>query len=354
MDAEQQAFSNTYLKLFIQFIAERGISEKALLENTGIAPDQIDEHSYITLEQFSQLMTNARSLIDDPNWGLAFGKCLQVSAHGLLGNVSLSSSNSLEGLQACNRFMKIQCQLVSIDYQLIEDSVRIAFDTPFAEHDAYRFVIDSSLSGSCSLLGSKMGVRRVASRVQFTYPKPEDITAYRELFGVDVEFDCDKNALEIPLALLLQENLTANPAVFHLATQQCEVALAQIEHNSNLATTIYEILVQTPDYFPSQDKMAERLAITPRTLRRQLQKLDTTYQDILDDVRKEFAFSYLKNTTWSIENISNRLGYSEEMNFSRAFKRWTGLSPSAYRKEQSQEQSQEQSKEQSADNIIGQ
>jgi AraC-like DNA-binding protein len=91
-------------------------------------------------------------------------------------------------------------------------------------------------------------------------------------------------------------------------------------------------LLSTPGEFPKLDAIANKLSIGTRTLRRRLKGLGTSYQKILDDVKKELAIEYLQTTTLSVQEISDLLGYSEVTNFRRAFVKWVQLSPYQYRK----------------------
>ena len=83
--------------------------------------------------------------------------------------------------------------------------------------------------------------------------------------------------------------------------------------------------------FPLEE-CAAQLGISSRTLRRRLQERGLSYQDIADSVRADFARSYLESSRLSIECIAERLGFSEPTSFSRAFRRWTGMSPREFRK----------------------
>lgn len=82
---------------------------------------------------------------------------------------------------------------------------------------------------------------------------------------------------------------------------------------------------------PSLDRVAKRLKVSPRTLRRRLADEDTTFQLILDEVRKELAFSYLEDPSFGAEQAAFLLGFAEASSFRRAFKRWTGQTLAQYR-----------------------
>ena len=113
--------------------------------------------------------------------------------------------------------------------------------------------------------------------------------------------------------------------------QQCRLLLARMRTGSTFVDRVRQLILARPGYFPDIDYVAERLNMTSRTLRRRLSKEDSSYQDILAEVRYELAREYLATSTLPLEEISVMLGYSAPGNFSNAFKRWHGSSPREYR-----------------------
>ncbi len=325
------SLSTDYVKIFVQLVEEKGILAKDILANTHIDPLNINKIAYINSGQLTQLIENAYELIDDPDWGLQFGERLHIGAHGLLGHISSSANNSLESLKVYQQFLQIRNQLVSIDYKLQTQSVVIIFNIHANIKYLQRPIIDGCISGLISTLTTKLQLKSVDVPIQFTYQKPEKTQLHTQLLGNHITFNSDQNSVELPLHLLTQSNASANPGVFHLVKQQSEVALAQISQQNRLSDIINRHLLESPETLLTQEDMAKRLNITSRTLRRRLGQEGINYQEIQNSVRKNIAIEYLKSTSWTVQEISDRLGYSEEVNFSRAFKRWVGISPSLFR-----------------------
>jgi len=332
------ALSTDYVKIFVQLVEDKGILASDILADTHIDPQHIEKDSHIDSSQLMQLISNASRLLNDEDWGLQFGERLHLGTHGLLGHVSTSANNSLESLKTYQQFLQIRSQLVSIDYQLKGQSVVILFaihaniaHAKTAPHN--RPIIDGCVSGLITILGTKFPLHSVDIPVHLSYPKPQSIEPHLSILGSNITFNSDQNSVEIPLSLLTQQNATANAGVFQLVTQQSEAALTQIQQEENLSNTINRHLLENPEAIISQDMMAEKLNMTPRTLRRKLHQIGSNYQEIQNSVRKDIAIKYLQDTSWSIQEVSSRLGYSEEVNFSRAFKRWVGVTPSLFRKQ---------------------
>ena len=325
IDNNNMSLSTDYVKIFLQLIEEKGILAKDILSNTYIDPLTINKEPYINSHQLTQLIKNASQLINDPDWGLQFGERLHIGAHGLLGHISTSASNSFESLKVHQQFLQIRNQLVSLDYQLQSQSVVIIFNIHSNINLQQRPIIDGCISGLISTLATKLQLKSVDTPICFTYPEPHNIDLHKKLLGNHITFGSEQNSVELP------SNASANPGVFHLAKQQSEVALAKVNQQDSLSHVISHHLLESPETLLTQEKMAKKLNMTSRTLRRRLLNEGISYQEIQNSVRKSIAIQYLKSTSWSVQEISDRLGYSEEVNFSRAFKRWVGVTPSLFR-----------------------
>ena len=112
---------------------------------------------------------------------------------------------------------------------------------------------------------------------------------------------------------------------------QCERICAELERGGSFAELIRQHLVQLPNQLASLETIADRLCTTPRTIQRKLAIEETSFKELLEDVRKNLSLEYLQATDLSIEDIALRLGYADAPSFSHAFKRWTGKSPRSAR-----------------------
>ena len=123
----------------------------------------------------------------------------------------------------------------------------------------------------------------------------------------------------------------ADPVAAQLAVEQCERELALFDKHDDLAAQVRAILSQTQGQYLHLEAVAERLFMSSRTLKRRLQQVGLGYQQLLDEARKRDAIKLIQNTHLTIEQIAQHLGYTDAANFTRAFKKWTGDTPSRYR-----------------------
>lgn len=171
-------------------------------------------------------------------------------------------------------------------------------------------------------------------RLMMRHPRPDYAGAYEQYFGVPVLFSQPRNAMEIHRELLDRPLNSAFPALHQQAEYRVEQRLAQMPRKAGLIATIEQILGAQPRLLGQGiEHVAAALELHPRTLQRRLQDEGEGFADLQSRVRYRLAREALRDLTQDIESISERLGFSDRRSFTRAFERWSGVSPSAYRKQ---------------------
>ena len=168
--------------------------------------------------------------------------------------------------------------------------------------------------------------------IRFNYPRPSRTMHYEQAFGCELEFGADWCEYRFDAGLLEQPLAEADSATARVCEESCARLLDGMEIGEDIVSRVCHLVLSSPGDFPRLDAVAASLSMGSRTLRRKLQQLGTSYQKILDDVRRQLALEYLETTNLSIQEISELLGYSEVTNFRRAFVKWVDLSPYQYRK----------------------
>ncbi|MGL4528094.1 MAG: helix-turn-helix transcriptional regulator, partial [Aestuariivirga sp.] len=111
----------------------------------------------------------------------------------------------------------------------------------------------------------------------------------------------------------------------------CARMLEEFKWQLGVTRRVYDELTRTPGRFPEIEDVASALCMTSRTLRRKLEAEGTSYSELLDSVRRALATDYLKASVLDTEDIAAALGFCDGASFRRAYKRWTGSSPSQLR-----------------------
>jgi AraC-like DNA-binding protein len=170
--------------------------------------------------------------------------------------------------------------------------------------------------------------------VELRHHAPEIVDGYLGVFG-EVRFDCADNAVCFPTAALELPLPEADPEMSPLLDARASAKLQQKRATTpSLKARVRDaLLVQLEDGEPSLERIAERLKMSARTLRRRLREEDTTHRELLDGLRQELARAWLAEPGAQIEDVALRLGFSDATSFHRAFRRWEGKTPAQFIRE---------------------
>lgn len=167
--------------------------------------------------------------------------------------------------------------------------------------------------------------------VSFSHPAPKDTGRYYAFFRCPVNFDADDNRITLSQDVVDKKLTSSNPQLAHLNDQIMIEYLAKQDENNIIERVKVVIIDLLPSRHVTDSSVADELHLSRRTLHRRLQQENTTFSSILNKVRKELATQYIQDCSLSLKEISFLLGFAEYSSFSRAFKRWTGSSPSTVR-----------------------
>ncbi|MFZ5560048.1 MAG: AraC family transcriptional regulator ligand-binding domain-containing protein [Pseudomonadota bacterium] len=183
-------------------------------------------------------------------------------------------------------------------------------------------------------------VRKLVNRpvspgsVNFVNPAPADIAPYEEFFGCPVTFGGTLTCVTFSARHLLLPIAHSDPGLRTLLENQAESLLRALPGQQSFQTGLMEALVRSlHEATPTLERVAQRLAMSPRTLQRRLAELDLGFRHLLDRTRAELARGYLLEGNLTLSEIALLLGYSEQSAFNRAFKRWTGQTPKSLRRQ---------------------
>ncbi|MGN1289823.1 MAG: helix-turn-helix transcriptional regulator, partial [Bradyrhizobium sp.] len=169
------------------------------------------------------------------------------------------------------------------------------------------------------------------SQISVAYGEPAHAGAYQAIFDCPVLFQQRGNEYRYELSQADGPVALADSRTHGMAREMCEQVLSEVNQAGGIAVDVRRVLIEQPGRYPNIEAIAERLSMHPRALRRKLEAEDTSYRELLAEVRTRLAIEYLRKTAMTNEEIASRLGYSDAANFRHAFIRWTGKSPSDFR-----------------------
>ena len=175
-----------------------------------------------------------------------------------------------------------------------------------------------------------LGKNLPMTRLRCEYPAPPHAERYESIFQCPIQFDMPATQLFFEAAILdqaLPQSSTQSAALYRKLCEEKSIARNQ----GDIAWRLWQIIVRDPAEPPNLEAVARELHYSPRTLSRKLLAQGWRYQQLIDQVREIHARRYLSDPTLPIIQVAQRLGYADSSGFHRAFKKWTGRSPKAFR-----------------------
>ncbi len=332
ISSHHKAFLTTdYLTQLISLVKEQGFGIEDILDQSQLREDDFQYNNRISPMQYQQIVENSLRLTQDPLLGIKHGQGLSISSHGFVGFAAMAADDLGQALSLAIRYARTRTLLADIRFHKEDDSAVIQVTRLASMPDTFPFVVENIISSFVVVARFLVSQQEELSVIiKLAHSPQADLAEYERLFGAPVLFNQPYNQICLPEFMLEVPVSTANVISRGLAETECEKLLAELDHGHDLVTKIRHEL-EKMQAFPTLPVMANALNSSPRTMNRQLAQLNTSYQHTLDEARREKAIELLDNTNFSIEEISINLGYNDPSNFGRAFRRWLGQSPRAYR-----------------------
>lgn len=322
-------------KVFIRQLQNMGLTIEAILDGTQLPKEWLTQNdALIYSDQYIKLVDNALNLTKNPALGLDMGSLHFLFELGAFGYAIMSSATLGESLSVAQKYLELSGGLMNysvyIDNGFLYFEVIPAFPLPELRFLIFAFEeIMSQTLGACRMLVSQPIEVKEA---YLTYPKPAHAHRYKEFIQGPIFFNAEKNLIVVPESILSLRTMTGLPGMKSTYEQYCRETLAKLKKADTLIDDIRRLIFASINDPPHVDDIAKKLQMSSRTLYRKLKMNHMTYQDILDEIRTEISKDYLLKTNLSIDQISDLVGFSETTTFRRTFKKWMGVSPSDYRK----------------------
>jgi AraC-like DNA-binding protein len=326
------AIPAVYVRHLAEVLRQLRVPTAPWLAQQGISPADLDDPAWhATFERFEALVRDALTRTGEQALGLIVGERLLANTHGMVGYAALQSGTIRQAIDLFRRFARLRLALLHVDVE--EDGevvwVRLRASRPLG--DVERPILEAVVLSVKNLLDAITRDPRSAARVAFPFPEPPYGAMAREILAATVGWSQPWCGVAVRRADLDQPLRQGDPAAFAEAAQLCQRALEQLDVADDWAGRVRRLLLERQHGFPSLATVARRLHTTPRTLHRRLADAGVSFQDLLDTTRASLAGELLRTPNLTVEDVAFQLGYTEVANFRRAFRRWTGLSPAAWR-----------------------
>lgn len=314
-------------------VVERfGVDRERLFEGLGLDEEALaDPSARISVGVVEELVERGRALTGEVGIGVHLGLEMQVSSHGYLGFAAMAASTVGEAMRLAERFAPTRTDALSLRLVNEEDGASCLVVEELASLGRARDAILLALLIGIDRIGCALTGRALTGHAELALARPSYWDRFESMAGDRVRFDCPRHRLVFDRAILDVPLVMADPSALRLARTQCEQELERIGGPGVLAR-VRALFDRGESGYLTAPQAARSLGVSERTLKRRLGEEGTDYSTLVDEHRHTRALSLLGSTEPPVEVVAERLGYSDVANFTRAFRRWTGMTPVAYRK----------------------
>lgn len=289
--------------------------------------------SFISMNRFARFLERLSQVLGREAIGLECADFMNGGSMGVLGGAIVSAPNLAASVGALTRYMSLYADLSYVSFTVGEETAQFSWSYsplvvargPLCDRSARIFVLR---------MRHLFADNWQPLRVQLQRQRPKDRAPYRLALCPNISFDAPFNVIEFPASDLLMENRYADKDAFELAVALAERMMRERRVPDDLSIRVREVILDHLREGPlTAVDTARRLGVSTRVLQRRLAALGTSYQKLCDSIRIELAQELLSQTALPMSEIAYRIGFSNQANFTRAVKRWFGVSPRAFRHE---------------------
>jgi AraC-like DNA-binding protein len=325
-------------------IAGYGIAIANALEYTGIDSRRVfraagvdeelrnDPMHRLSVETVSRLYAICVDVTGSFTFGLTVARFLQASHLHAVGYGALASSTLLDFGQRMTRFMHLVSQSATMEIREsgAETQLVCIVHVPVCPQ-----TLDAWAAFLVRLMRIMHGGDLRPLRVELPHPAPPDgnCRPYLDMFRAPVLFDQRDVVLAFAQDVMRADLPGACPELAQYNDKVATTYLAKLDRTNVVACVRAAIIEQLPSGKCSRESVAATLCLSPETMQSRLVSRHTSFQELLDGIREECARACLSQASLSVTEIAYMTGFTDVSNFTRAFKRWTGQSPSAFRQQ---------------------
>jgi AraC-like DNA-binding protein len=334
-DLSKPSVPIVYGTLILNRAAERGGRREALLSGLNI-PDALwaTPDARLSLVQAGQLLYRGLKL--DPAIGYEIGLTSNLTTHGFIGFGVMSNPTARQAIEFGAKFLQLRLPNLSLRLLTEQDQAVVEVSETIPLGAVRQCMFDLFLVG-IARMAQQMRVAPLSGQANvelwFDYPEPEYYARYRDRLP-RARFSMRTNQLRFPAHYLDLPLYAADSVTAQLVAQQCERELTLLGYSGDLPARVRALLVSDKRGYPDLAAVATKLHMSERTLKRKLQQHGVSFQQLLDETRKRDSMRLLEDPAFSVVQVAARVGYSDPANFTRAFRKWTGSTPSDYRARQ--------------------
>ncbi|MGW2522403.1 AraC family transcriptional regulator [Streptomyces sp. NPDC001617] len=313
-----------------------GLDLQPLLTDVGLDQDVMRSAALrVSYRQGSAVIRRAVELTGDAHLGLRVGAAQHLTAWGLPGFAMLAADTLQDAIETGVRFQNLSGAMLVWSARPEEAGyvLRAKLPDPALDPGVAVFLAEEAFASVVTLTRLSAGDAFAPQSVEFAFPAPQDTGPFTELFHCPVRFAAAENRLVFPTEWARRPMPGRDPVTYAAVMELLEQQVTSRRDQQDLLEVLEISIAQSLPDVPPFVEQARRHASSERTLRRRLAECGTTYEAVVDGVRRERVEQLLRRPELTLRDVARQAGFSDVRALRRAVRRWHGVAPVRLREE---------------------
>lgn len=311
------------------------VNARALLTSIDLDPDgPWDPRAMIPSVTYYDLLERIAAEVDVTDLPVRTGASMRLDEYGALGLAFKAATTLGASYARVERYARLWTSVV--EYELREDPRGTLFilHRPGERRLGMRLSNEATLASAISIARQVSPVPVRPLEVLVRHPAPDSVTAHEAWFGCPVRFATDLDAILFSRETLAQPNILGDAGISRHLVSHLDRELSEIADEAPLVAETKDAIAQAlSEGAPKMADIARGLGLSARSFHRRLSEHGMSFQTLTEETRRELAEGLLRDEGHSLAEIAFLTGFAEQSSFTRAFKRWVGMTPASYRKD---------------------
>ncbi|WP_273776800.1 AraC family transcriptional regulator [Acinetobacter sp. GSS19] len=308
----------------------QGLNTTAILQQAGISNELLQSaKARLPVSMYAELWIALADAMNDEFFGMD-SHPMRRGSYQLLAKLLIQSENLQKALQDCCRFMNLILDDIRAELSIDDEQAYLTLHDRQGPKRMFSYATYIMLVHGlmCWLTEQRVVLKQMSVRCK----QPKEIEDYRVRFCQNIEFNATENRITFDAQYLQLKIKKDKKSLYEFLQQTPHNLLVRYKNPNSLSLQLRrQLMERSPEYWPELGEIAEQQHMSEATLQRRLKHENTSYQQLKNDIRRDIAIERLSKSQDSIQDISDALSFHDPSAFHRAFKKWTGVSPGAYR-----------------------
>jgi len=320
----------------VDALAAEGVPMNDALQGTQLTERQLrSSKTLVSVNQVIESYRNAMRLTRKPDFAFQTGLKSHVASYGMYGFAILSGINFRETMQFVVKYHHLATPLVRLRFE--ESTKRAAWiidplPHPAIDRSLYRFIVEMQFGTHIALHRDIMGSAFAPAALQMAFCVNESSAPTVQTMGCPCLHNQPDNRLMFDAAWLNAEPVFGNDITYASVVGLCDELEEELAQRVGVAEQVRQTLLASIGRRTNFNEIAGQLGMPARTLRRKLQEQETSFGELIGELKSHLAIKYLRDTQMTVEDIASALGFGDAANFRQSFRRWTKMTPQDFRR----------------------